>query len=97
MKTITTNQLEQVSGGYNQCLLSIYDAVSNSSQCLINVSGEMPVFNIPMEYAAPLMLIAVGVQIAYDLQNGSKQIGVHLPSANNSIKMPELTLNMTSN
>ncbi len=97
MKTITTTQLEQVSGGYSQCLLSIYDVVSNSSQCLIKVSGEMPVLNIPMEYAAPLMMIAMGIQIAYDLQRGSKNLGVHLPVVDTSVKMPELTLNMTSN
>lgn len=93
MKAITTAQLEQVSGGYNQCLLSIFDAASNSSQCLINVGGEMPVFNIPMEYALPFMLIAAGAQLAYDFRNGTKTIDVRLPSP----KFPEFNLNTTSN
>ena len=93
MKTITTTQLEQVSGGYNQCLLSIFDAVNNSSQCLIKVGGEMPVFNIPVEYAIPFMLVAAGVQLAYDFRNGTKSVDVHLPSP----KFPEFNLNTTSN
>lgn len=97
MKTITATQLEQVSGGYNQCLLSIFDAVSNSSQCIVRVGGEMPVFNIPMEYALPLMLIAVGAQLAYDFRNGTKSVDVHLPVVTHPVTFPEFNLNVASN
>lgn len=73
MKTISSAHLEQVSGGYSQCLMSIYDAVSNSTHCLIQVSGDMPTFNIPMEYAIPLAIIAVGVTMAYDMYKESNK------------------------
>ncbi len=87
MKTISMSQIEQVSGGYTQCLMSIYDAVSNTSHCLVQVSGDMPTFNIPMEYAIPLAIIGFGIQMAYDIHKENRYCQLEP-----KITLPQITL-----
>jgi hypothetical protein len=79
MKAISNNKLEQVSGGYGDCLVAIKDIATNTSHCIMKISGDIPVFELPMAYALPVLITMTACKMAYDIYLGNHNKTVITP------------------